>query len=244
MNQQPPQFDSYKEIVNPSPGLELAPHPTKPWSQAPYYTPAPTEHTICGVRRTTFLLSVALAVTIIAAAVGGGVGGSIAVQQAKSACISNSTSTSAPEANQAISTTTITATVTTTASPSSTTGPLVVPTGNVKLDCPGLNDDIAITLGDSSWIFTPTCDVDYHGNDFGAVVAYSLEDCLRACAAHNSFSGEDECTTITFRTNQTYYIPSNYGNCWLKSGDPQGILSNNPDEDPVAGASLKQRLDS
>ena len=88
MNQQPPQFDSYKEIVNPSPGLEVAPQPTKPWAPAPYYsttaaTTTTTEPTICGVRRTTFLLSAALAVVTIVAAVGGGVGGSIAVQQAK-----------------------------------------------------------------------------------------------------------------------------------------------------------------
>ncbi|KAI0521430.1 hypothetical protein F5B22DRAFT_596797 [Xylaria bambusicola] len=238
MNSQPSQFDSYKEIVDHTqPGLELRTEPTKPWAPAPYYSPPVQEPTVCGVRRTTFLLSVALAVVIIVAAVGGGVGGSIAVNNAKSACNSHV----APDSNVAAATTTVTATVTATGSPSSTTGIIVVPTGMVKLDCPGgLDNDMAITLGDKSWTFKPTCDVDYSGGDFGAVIAYSFHDCLQACAAHNSFSGKDECTAITYRTDQTKYIPSNYGNCWLKRGDnPTAYLSNTASTDPVAGAVLK-----
>ncbi|RWA06138.1 hypothetical protein EKO27_g8966 [Xylaria grammica] len=235
--QQVPSY-SYKQVVNESqPGLELAHGPTKKpteaWAQAPAIAPFTPERTIWGVRRATFFLSIALVVVIIAAAVGGGVGGSLAVQNAKSACLNNTTS------ELSIVTTTVTAAAAATTSATSTSGPLVVPTGLVKLDCPGLSDDIAISLGTRSWVFTPACDIDYSGSDFAAVIAYSFHDCLQACAAHNHFSDADECTAITFRADQTKYIPSDYGNCWLKKGDPDAYQGVDTAEDPLASAKLK-----
>ncbi|KAF2967515.1 hypothetical protein GQX73_g6046 [Xylaria multiplex] len=168
MNSYHVPLDSYKEIVHESsqPGLEVRPGPTKIWAQGPAtFYPAP-ERTICGVRRATFFLSIALVVVIIVAAVGGGVGGSLAVQNAKSTCMSNNTT-----GELAVVTTTITAAAAATSTPTtSTSEPLVVPTGVVKLDCPGLADDIAISLGTTSWLFTPTCNLDYSGSDFGAVI--------------------------------------------------------------------------
>lgn len=41
------------------------------------------ERRICGLRRSTFFLSVVLVLVIVAAAIGGGVGGSIAVERAR-----------------------------------------------------------------------------------------------------------------------------------------------------------------
>ncbi|KAI0448804.1 hypothetical protein F5B21DRAFT_496364 [Xylaria acuta] len=231
MNPQQEYSDSYKETVNgyyPT-GLEVAPEPPKTSNQAPIFSTPTQERTIYGVRRATFFLSVALAVVIIAAAVGGGVGGSLAVQNAKSACKSNSTS------EVTVVTTTVTAAAAT-GSATSTAGPLVVPTGVVKLDCPGLGEDIAISLGADSWVFTPACGVDYSGSDFAAVIVYSFHDCLQACAAHNHYSGEEECMAVTFQANQTQFIPANYGNCWLKKGNPAG---NPADDDLTAGAKLK-----
>ncbi len=54
--------------------------PTKTPQGTPRGTP---RGTILGLRRTTFILAVALTVVTIAAAVGGGVGGSLAVSNAK-----------------------------------------------------------------------------------------------------------------------------------------------------------------
>ncbi|KAI1421031.1 hypothetical protein F5Y12DRAFT_770258 [Xylaria sp. FL1777] len=234
MNPQQMPLDSYKEIVNPvQPGLEVAPEPTKTWARGPpFFTPI-REKTICGVRRATFLLSIALVAVVIAAAVGGGVGGSLAVQNAKNTCTSNNTD------ELTVVTTTVTAPAATAEPATSTTGPLVVPTGVVKLDCPGLTNDIAISLGADSWVFTPACGVDYTGSDFGAVIAYSFHDCLQACAAHNHFSGEDECTALTFGANQTKYIPTNYGNCWLKKGSPNGNKAPDGTAKLLVGAKLK-----
>ncbi|KAI1747553.1 hypothetical protein F4782DRAFT_520786, partial [Xylaria castorea] len=133
---------------------------------------------------------------------------------------------------------TVTAAAATTGLATSTTEPPVVSTGVVKLDCPGLAGDIAISLGDKPWVFTPVCGLDYSGSDFAAVIVYSFHDCLQACAAHNHFSGENECSAVTFQANQTQYIPIYYGNCWLKKGDPAG---NNVSYDSVnltAGAKL------
>jgi hypothetical protein len=50
--------------------------PVPAWQQ-------PQEKTICGLRRTTFILSVLLAVAIVAAAVGTGVGAGFAVNNAR-----------------------------------------------------------------------------------------------------------------------------------------------------------------
>ena len=68
---------------------EYFPHPTTV-SQTYYPSPAgaggaavQSEKTICGVRRPTFWLSLALLFAILAAGIGGGVGGSLAVRNAK-----------------------------------------------------------------------------------------------------------------------------------------------------------------
>ncbi|KAI3332493.1 hypothetical protein HD806DRAFT_480764 [Xylariaceae sp. AK1471] len=225
--------DSYKEAVSEyhsiQPGLEVAPEQIKPFDQTQAY-PAP-ERTIFGVRRATFFLSLALVIVILVAAVGGGVGGSVAVQNARSSCISDRAPVTV--------TTTITAAAAATGAATSTTEPLVVPTGVVKLDCPGLTDDIAISLGADSWVFTPSCGTDYSGSDFGAVIAYSFNDCLQACAAHNHFSGKDECTALTFKANQTLEIPKDYGNCWLKTGTPKGNKVTDKTANLACGALLK-----
>ncbi|KAI0186048.1 hypothetical protein EV127DRAFT_484559 [Xylaria flabelliformis] len=239
MSYQQEYSDSYKETVNKyhptyANGLEVAPDLPKPLDQAPVFYPPVQERTICGIRPVTFFLSIALAVVVIAAAVGGGIGGSLAVQNAKSACSSNSTG------GLTVVTTTVTAAAAATGtatSTTSTTEPLVVPTGVVKLDCPGMTDDIAISLGSNSWVFTPACGIDYSNSDFAAVIVYSFHDCLQACAAHNHFSGQDECSAITFQANQTRFVPANYGNCWLKKGNPAGNKASN--ESLTAGAKLK-----
>ncbi|GAP86266.1 hypothetical protein SAMD00023353_1801490 [Rosellinia necatrix] len=248
MNSPQSHPDSHKEAISGyygvHPGLEVAPQPIKAFDEAPLAPVPVPERTICGMRRTSFFLSVALLVVILAAAVGGGVGGSLAVQNAKSTCASKDADT----AGLTVVTTTVTApaagatspaTSASTSASASATEPLVVPTGIVKLECPGLTDDIAISLGSKSWVFTPACNIDYSGSDFGAVIVYSFHDCLQACAAHNHFSGEDECIAVTFKADQIHYIQSDYGNCWLKRGDPAAGRVTGGDVNFTAGAKLK-----
>ncbi|KAI1505232.1 hypothetical protein F5X99DRAFT_368776 [Biscogniauxia marginata] len=217
-------------------GLELAEHQPPPpnWAgNAADSTPLDEKRRVCGLRRTTFILVIALIIVIIAAAVGGGVGGSLAVQNAKN----NAASCLSDDAAASVSTVTLIATATATRTGTSTASGLTVPTGVLALDCPGLdNRDQVITLGDNSWTFTPSCGTDYWGSDFGAVIVYSFHDCLQACAAHNHFSGEDQCMAVTFSANQTAKIPTNYGNCWLKSDSGE---ENDGTDNTVAGAVLR-----
>ncbi len=76
--------------------LEVAPEQSKPRIADKYYANDPSAapeyyynpndkpaRTICGLRATTFFLTVALILVIIVAAVGGGVGGTVAVNNAK-----------------------------------------------------------------------------------------------------------------------------------------------------------------
>ncbi|KAI1327979.1 hypothetical protein F5Y16DRAFT_370290 [Xylariaceae sp. FL0255] len=236
--------DTYKESTagfyySQTPGLEVVPQPPSPpkiYEQTFPQSQQAHEPTICGLRRVTFFLSVALAIVILAAAIGGGVGGSLAVQSAKSSCTTTKqNSTAIGQSLGPTVTTTVTTTIT--AAAASTTGPLVVPTGVVALDCPGINNTEQVTtLDDDSWVFTPLCGVDYEGSDFGAVIVYSFNDCLEACAAHNHYSGNTSCTALTFRANQTEEIPENYGNCWLKYGTPSPVSVGS---NLVAGALLK-----
>jgi len=94
----------------------------------------------------------------------------------------------------------------------------VVPTGTLALDCPNLDSggQQIITLGSRTWRFRPRCGTNYPGQDIGAVIVYSFHDCLQACAAHNFFTGKDECVAVHFDSIQTRAIPSNFGNCWIK----------------------------
>ncbi|KAI1075655.1 hypothetical protein F5B20DRAFT_558911 [Whalleya microplaca] len=222
-------------------GLEVAPNqpplppPTWDQPQTPQpLIPQPQERTICGLRRTTFILLVALIVVIIAAAVGGGVGGSLAVQNARKSAASCA---SASGVNTVVSTVTATAAATATGTGTATSDGLTVPTGVLKTDCPNLDSNQVISLGTKSWTFAATCGTDYVGNDFGAVIVYSFRDCLQACAAHNHFSGENSCTAATFRANQTEQIPKNYGNCWLKNGTGQTLTG-------IGNAAIAAQLES
>jgi hypothetical protein len=93
-----------------------------------------------------------------------------------------------------------------------------VPTGLLALDCPGVDgQEQPISLGGKTWKYKVLCGQNISKQDFGAVVVYSLHDCLQACAAHNFYSGKDECKAVHFDTDMPTVIPLYYGNCWLKT---------------------------
>lgn len=121
------------------------------------------------------------------------------------------------ECNASGTTVTVMATAT---GPTTTTSGLVVPTGVLALDCPDLDNQgqQIVTLGSTSWRFTPTCGTDYKGNDIGGVVVYSFSDCLMACASHNYWVGQDECKAVHFNADMKSSIEKFYGDCWLKNG--------------------------
>ena len=269
--------DAHKE-VSPhvdTPGLEVAPTPLPqpgppPPQWDPYHHGQAGPATICGLRRSTFFLALALLMVIIAAAVGGGVGGSLAVQNAKQYVFVNNlaslqgplfvanplslSNSCVPLGSQcAASAVTVTVAAAATASSSSSssgTSPsgsgtstsssgLVVPTGVLALDCPGLNNQgqQIITIGSQSWRFTPRCSTDYQGNDIGGVIVYSFHDCLQACASHNQWVGRDECKAVRFNADMAAIIARFGGDCFLKNGTDTLLTASNMDVTAVLSSS-------
>ncbi|KAG4438473.1 hypothetical protein IFR05_006041 [Cadophora sp. M221] len=193
------------------------------------------ERTICGLRAATFFLSLALLLVILAAAIGGGVGGTMAVNNAKSANSNNNGTTFTSTIINTV-TTTVTPTSSDASAGSSTSSSILsVPTsGILALDCPNIDDtELRMTLIETS-VFTVICGRDYPGqkNDILAVTAYSLADCARACASYNLNAGSKLCKGAAFKTDLSYNVNVNYGNCWLKnntnspnSGTSNGLAS-------------------
>lgn len=98
------------------------------------------------------------------------------------------------------------------------TSHIAIPTtGTLSLDCPGLTATQTIDLGGPEWTFTPQCGVDLNGDgvDILAIVSYSFEDCLMACASYNRNSGTTDCVGVEFSADMAN-IASNFGTCWLK----------------------------
>lgn len=109
----------------------------------------------------------------------------------------------------------------------------------VELDCPSINNSQRYpSIGGQQWDFKISCAVDYKGNDIGGAVAYSLDDCIWACAAMNSFAKNDTCRAVTFHAALSDSVARNQINCFLKNGvsnreTGKGLL--------VAGATLAGR---
>ncbi|KAG4438079.1 hypothetical protein IFR05_006445 [Cadophora sp. M221] len=240
---------------NPNPDPTLSPQPTSPHPPPPapypypypYPYPPPTspsqEKTICGVRRPTFWLSLILIFVIIASGIGGGLGGTLAVRDIKRKCSnagfnldtgSNSNPNSDSNSNGNTITRTRTLTTTTTefsSSPTSTTSSttdITVPTsGYLSLSCPSLTGK---TITAFSSTFLVTCGQDSAGPDIIAIVAYSLLDCARACAAYNTNLGSRGCVAATFNSYLAY-VDAHQGTCWLKN------RTNTPLVDSLEGVS-------
>ncbi|KAK3370632.1 hypothetical protein B0H63DRAFT_318830 [Podospora didyma] len=205
------------------------------------------ERRILGLRRATFFLSVALLALIIAAGVGGGVGGSLSVKNAETRCLANAELSKAlGTAGRATATMTVTTTLplttgtitdttipfssnpaaATTTPPSqpdtATTGTrIVVPTtGLLPLDCPSLTGkNQTVDMKTTIVRFQLLCSVDLRVSNANilAVTAYSLTDCLRACASFNlrSSNANKECQGVVFNSELSQ-VEDHFGTCFLK----------------------------
>ncbi|KAK8065898.1 hypothetical protein PG997_012645 [Apiospora hydei] len=175
---------------------------------------------VCGIKRSTFILSLVLSFIVIGAAVGGAAGGSLAVQppvfplktdfealvllvRRASACPSNSLETSGGSA---------------------TSSYLSIPTSGVSvaLDCQKLNGNTqAVVIGDETRLFKLTCGQDYHSRqsqDLMGLTSYTMESCLHACVAYNLARNSSECVAAVFIADVSYATDKYGGNCWIKNG--------------------------
>ncbi|KAH7354797.1 hypothetical protein BKA65DRAFT_228740 [Rhexocercosporidium sp. MPI-PUGE-AT-0058] len=217
-----PPLSPQPQASHPSPYTSPPPAPY-PYPY-PYPPPSPQEKTICGVRRPTFWLALILIFVIIASGIGGGLGGSLAIRDIKRKCSnagfnidtgSDTNSNSNGDTRTITRTRTATTTTTEFSQPTSasTTDITVPTTGFLSLSCPSLT---GTTLQAFSSTFRVTCGQDSPGPDIIAIVAYSLLDCARACAAYNTNLGTRGCVGATFNSNLAY-VDAHKGTCWLKN---------------------------
>lgn len=209
------------EVVPHSEHTDYQKYPTESTDKEkfPYYSPVPvtaTPHgddtnkiaygataneqyppkTICGLRKRTFWILVAVAVVIVAAAVGGGVGGALASNK-KSSDNSNSSSNPAESGSpssapsSAPSSGSSTRPTPTTSQVSVTTTEVVGPTNTLLRDCPSSNDTIySANFGaDKTMQFRKMCGnsfVNANGFDSSVILnTKSLDDCINSCVAYN-----------------------------------------------------------
>ncbi|KAK3401456.1 hypothetical protein B0T20DRAFT_115189 [Sordaria brevicollis] len=175
---------------------------------------------ICGLRRPTFFLTVALLAVIVIAAVGGGVGGSLAVKNAKSSSASSPSSPASTTVSDQLTSTTPPSS-TTTSSSTTTASIITVPTvGVLAFDCAAVasSGKQIITMGSLTYGFSVGCNQDFTGNgiDLAGTIAYSFEDCLRSCAQTNRITKNDTCVGVSFNGDLPLFMEKYYGNCFLK----------------------------
>lgn len=67
---------------------------------------------------------------------------------------------------------------------------------------------------EKTYTFNKTCNVDRNGADTFKIAAYTLSNCMAACAGLNAAWGMGACTALVFRSNTTGYPL----NCFLRNG--------------------------
>jgi hypothetical protein len=152
-------------------------------------------HKTYHVRRSTLLL-IALLLLIIAAAVGGGVGGSVAVKNAKTACLSKLASTG--PAGQALGNSVLASSATAAASSGSakasataSAGLLYLPAttvawGSVETSVPLPNcNQKTYTSQTYGATFSTSCEMENLGGDILWIVTPAFDLCIEACSAWN-----------------------------------------------------------
>lgn len=85
----------------------------------------------------------------------------------------------------------------------------------LPLECD--NKTPSVTVNDKVYKFNATCGVDHPKGDLLPIVAYSLHDCLTACAKYNSKWGDDGCAGVVFGSDLVKYVKQASGNCYLKN---------------------------
>jgi hypothetical protein len=78
----------------------------------------------------------------------------------------------------------------------------------------------SVALGAAMWSYALICSISF--NSVGIVIlglrAYTLTNCLRACASHSrNQDRHDACIGFEYNAELCKQIKPNYGNCWLKN---------------------------
>ena len=95
--------------------------------------------------------------------------------------------------------------------------------GSLQLDCPNLDSaQLAINTKSKQYRFNLRCGIDNPSpsgaKDITVLIAYTLQDCLRSCAALND-QAEDlgiSCVGVQYNADLGVWLQREGGNCWLK----------------------------
>lgn len=73
-------------------------------------------------------------------------------------------------------------------------------------------------IDEERYLFEAECGVDIRGEGVTMMttVAYSFDDCMKACASYNYYAGSSACVGVAFSQDLSL-IETNYGTCWLKN---------------------------
>lgn len=160
---------------------------------------------VCRFSPALFGLVTALtAALIVGAAVGGGLGSVLAHEKKKPPTTVTITAPASTATNAGGKLTNYTV-------PSPTT------ISSVALDCPNIDGNTYNTSNGQSWALS--CHLDEYTGDLGAILAYTYQDCIEACAAMNKWQGEERvCSRVQFSSLVAEKMAEDWGNCWLKNG--------------------------
>ncbi|KAK4456832.1 hypothetical protein QBC42DRAFT_321155 [Cladorrhinum samala] len=196
------------------------------------------EGTICGLRKITFVLSVIIAILVLALALGLGLGlgldrdgdrngqkvgqdgggtalGADQTGSAQSTGAPTIASSSTTSATLSINPTATVVTVTQTATS--------LPTVADDMDCPSPAEPsptvkLLSQKEDKGTTFELNCGQDNAGFDIMTIMAYKMDDCMRACIMYNHFSQPLRCTGVQFWKPIEASKKVWDGNCFLKNG--------------------------
>lgn len=129
------------------------------------------------------------------------------------------------------------------AATTATSSYLSVPTSDVQvaLDCPGIDGTTqSVTLGNTTWSYALRCGTDYLSRDVAVdvvgVTAYTLGDCMRACASYASLAGRrDACVGFLFNAQLSELVHAFGGNCWIKNTTVPASTAGAPTNRAVGG---------
>ncbi|KAF1999176.1 hypothetical protein P154DRAFT_577325 [Amniculicola lignicola CBS 123094] len=200
------------------------------------------EKRILGLRRSTFWFLVVLAGVVVGAAIGGGVGGAmigrerdrekernqLAAIQASLSTSATSIPTPSSSATSIATSIVVSATTTTTGGFIATfTPPSPMDVGRIPIACPpalspsGAKNVSILTalptlpMTSASFMCLPSTDL--VAGDITGIQAFSLQQCIDACATMNKMQGMRRCLAVTIGEDVAELYRGHWGaNCWLK----------------------------
>jgi len=181
----------------------------------------PPRHTICGIKRQTFLTALVILLVFVAALAGGLTGGIVSRQKKVEAAPATAAAitaqapqtTSLASRNDAASSASTSrsnaASKTSTSKLPTSTGP-----GGVAVECPAANGTI-YTSGEKQFLRLCTSEHPPEDGsvDITGVKAQSMDECIEACASYNGQKGK--CVGVNWIYRKPQGTDNSY--CWMKN---------------------------